>query len=924
MSSLRDQLNPRTRYAANVVQGHARAHLGNTYIEHQHVTNVASELGQIAGSDRPSDFVEALEFDYMESRLDSIDPADADSCTWLFRKPEYIRWRSSAYRETNGGLLWIKGKAGCGKSTMMKCALEYGKKQHTSDTIVSFFFNARGHMLEQSVEGMYRSILSQMIKAFPVLRSKLPPRPPPRVRDEGWPVPLLRNTFARAIHCLQALDEPVTLYIDALDECEEDEIREAVEHFESLTQRFQSRSSRISICFASRYYPQVSVQRCEEFRLDQQSEHRIDVWNYVQHRLRVRNESLKRELGNEICSRCSQVFLWVVLVVRRLNARTDRGASRAQMMTVLDGIPEKLEDLIADILKVPDEELICTMELVLLSEYPLEVETLYFATICATNQLNTDTFDHNDIDGTSMRLLILSASRGLVELTTNKRDVDNHAQFVHESVRNHLLVGGLAELRHCQGRNAVSSSHARLAKSFLAFIKSDGERQGSTPLRSSEHFRAKYLVFAMAALFYHMEMAFVGGEWSVENLGLFPTRTWITMRNAMDRLMHEHRDPLKYTPTTLLYILILYGCRSLARKALVMTIHRTPSSALKRGLLTANFTSKTRLANTKSTLNAYCGGEFGYLIAVASKCGYHEIVELLLHYGADPNPSGFGALDAAALGNHIAVARSLLRHGADPRGRGDSTLLCIMAKNDNADMVELLLEFGADPNVHDRYQSILSIAFAMGGSAKVKIIGLLLRAGARTEDLDMPSTPFDEAESEDSEELFHLLLDHQRDKTEVPFPGLLLLAVKYLHNEGFSMLLAKGADANARTRSNENPLHVLAHAERPRRGARDIRRSLYGDGDRLAIATTLLKAGADVDAIDRERRAPLYTASREGHTGLVQLLLDHGADVHHGTPIYGTALDIASSHRHVNVVTLLREKILAEQQRSAASSTSAN
>jgi ABC-type ATPase involved in cell division len=69
------------------------------------------------------------------------------------------------------GFLWIRGKLGAGKSIMMKFIYAKRKKKDIpmKAITVSFFFNARGKLLEKSVSGMYRSLLLQLLEGFPDL-----------------------------------------------------------------------------------------------------------------------------------------------------------------------------------------------------------------------------------------------------------------------------------------------------------------------------------------------------------------------------------------------------------------------------------------------------------------------------------------------------------------------------------------------------------------------------------------------------------------------------------------------------------------------------------------------------------------------------------------------------------------------------------
>jgi predicted ATPase len=63
-------------------------------------------------------------------------------------------------------LLWIKGKPGSGKSTLMKEAYRRAGQQlpAVSPIIAAFFFNARGSRLEKSPLGLFRSVLHQILQ----------------------------------------------------------------------------------------------------------------------------------------------------------------------------------------------------------------------------------------------------------------------------------------------------------------------------------------------------------------------------------------------------------------------------------------------------------------------------------------------------------------------------------------------------------------------------------------------------------------------------------------------------------------------------------------------------------------------------------------------------------------------------------------
>lgn len=95
------------------------------------------------------------------------------------------------------------------------------------------------------------------------------------------------------------------------------------------------------------------------------------------------------------------------------------------------------------------------------------------------------------------------------------------------------------------------------------------------------------------------------------------------------------------------------------------------------------------------------GGKFGTALTAASHCGSTSVVKVLLEYGADPDIHGCWK---------------------------DDNALQAACEMENADIVILLLEHGADPNLHGGlYGSALHAAFSKGNTA---IINVLLTRGA--------------------------------------------------------------------------------------------------------------------------------------------------------------------------------------------------
>jgi energy-coupling factor transporter ATP-binding protein EcfA2 len=705
-------------------QDQARVQYGNTYVQNQyngldprpeqHSRNIAQRM----------DFVEALTFEEMNSRYKSIDPAHVNTCQWLFQKLKYIQWRDREHLESHNGFLWIKGKAGSGKSTLMKCAFAHAEENFPHDKIVSFFFNARGQHLERSVEGMYRSLLSQILRRFPQLRPKFPAYSPESVQQRGWAVTALRNYLHRAITNLSK-DDAITLYIDALDECDEDDIREAIEHFEELGPAALSMPISLRICFASRYYPRVSIQRCIEIHVEEQIEHQQDIRNYINGKLTIRNVTFKAQLASEIEARASGVFFWVVLVVRLIKKRCDGGVSHVELSKSLQEVPNKLQELIGVVLDTPDDSLLCTLRWILFARLPLKIEELYFAIRTGTGRLTSGLWNRSEVDRDDMEALILASSRGLVEIKPfwfGKR-----AQLVHESVREYLITGGLEDLG--PSNNIVAAkNHAELFQWCQTYLGSiEGEHVATFKkgdIQSPDEARQTYplLDYAESYIFYHFKVAYIAGVLHSSSLHQFPIRQYVYLDFLNDKIcpgVYQQLLEPHHLSTSLLYISIRRGYTQLAEALLAESaVH---SSCVANRDCTSATPSNSTLPAAKIDLNFQFEEAFPSLLELA--IGWcPDLVCPLLDHGADVNINGGAPLCTAVelcgrYPNKSDVVHLLLSRGAHaqvfkkPHG---TYVLTLAVKTCSLAIIESLLEYGADANVANGSPAVSPLLAALG------------------------------------------------------------------------------------------------------------------------------------------------------------------------------------------------------------------
>ncbi|KAJ0267942.1 hypothetical protein COL940_013877 [Colletotrichum noveboracense] len=171
--------------------------------------------------------------------------------------PDYRDWLDPEMQSQNHGFLWMRGKAGAGKSTMMKFLFLETKKKHNTPT-ASFFFHARGDYLEKSITGMYRSILLQLLKLFPDRQSVLDDTDIIPWSQQDCPnLNVLKELLWGAVMALG--QRSFTCFIDALDECDEQEVRDMVQYFEDLTKNTTDNSIQFRVCFSSRPYPYIGI-----------------------------------------------------------------------------------------------------------------------------------------------------------------------------------------------------------------------------------------------------------------------------------------------------------------------------------------------------------------------------------------------------------------------------------------------------------------------------------------------------------------------------------------------------------------------------------------------------------------------------------------------------------------------------------------
>ncbi|MHC4649094.1 MAG: ankyrin repeat domain-containing protein, partial [Planctomycetota bacterium] len=176
----------------------------------------------------------------------------------------------------------------------------------------------------------------------------------------------------------------------------------------------------------------------------------------------------------------------------------------------------------------------------------------------------------------------------------------------------------------------------------------------------------------------------------------------------------------------------------------------------------------------------------------------------------------------------------------DDRGKGSSGLpaLDLAVRHGNAEVVELLLSRGANPNRRLPHSQTGPLHQA-ARNGRANLVGLLVRYGA----------------------------DINGRKNNFRHPPLCYATTA----EVAETLIANGADVNFRGHRRMTPLHSI------------------GTWGKTEAVEVLVRQGADVNAADVSSRTPLHCAVDQGHIQTAAKLLAMGADInlrdHRGSPL---------------------------------------
>ncbi|KAK4155947.1 ankyrin repeat-containing domain protein [Chaetomidium leptoderma] len=801
---------------------------------------------------------------------------------WFVGGSKFNTWLTTA-----NSFLWLHGSAGCGKSVLSSTIIQHTLRRMSNPFTnigIAFFYFTFNDKAKQDASSMLRALLLQLTSQ---LKGQDTVSQLYQTYRNGTPPDL---ALLDCLHQLVSKFDHVYIILDALDESPRGKHREYV--LEALNDMRGWPGPGLHLLVTSRDEQDIRE------HLDPPAEQVVpmknesidaDIASFVSGHLKTNHRLWKWEEHHDQIERAftegaKGVFRWVECQFAALEACP---RSKTRLDACLRSLPQTLDKTYERMLSNIEEESAddARRALVLLctAKRPLKVEELIdgLAVKLGDNpRFNEDSRLRNEDD-------IRHICPGFIELDLHPRrngSYEVRVRIAHYSVQEYLESDRIRTSGATKFTVRPVEANTEVASICLAYLMDPKLCEERTDRSSSSDFDSEYPLAQYAA--YNWPDHYHEGSSSnprLHRLALQLFQDDQAFRGWLGvgfRSVREHESPLSAAAA--------FGLDPIVQ-----------------GLLAWDSVSLSRPE-----------GYYESAFIAAAECGHATTVQLLIEYVADIDYTDYAhdrtALQVASKNSHFEVVETLLDHGANIEAHDEhgQSPLSIAARYGRGQMVQLLLDRGANIEAHDRhgqtpletaafggYDRVVALLLGRGadpnrgshyrlpleGARNATVAQLLIDGGADI-NLGKRKTPLEAACTRGMADVVALLLDQGADVEKAGGYGNLLERVVSAANEEMAeLLLDRGANVNEGR--HYTPLEAAASYDwRP---------------DMLKL---LLEMDPDVNC-GREM-TPLEAAAVGGCIENADLLLEAGADPDRG--IKKTPLEAAvSGERPGEIMTLL-------------------
>ena len=460
--------------------------------------------------------LESLRFKQLKERESNIKKSHASTYRWIFKRSTPDSSRDVAFKdwlEKGSNVYWVAGKAGSGKSTLMKLvcndqltfdALEVWAG-HEQSIIAKHFFWSGGNQMQKSQSGLLRSLLYQILQQCPSLIKLVCPKQWQAERVvELFPTDWSDEELFETLIWISKIEYPIKIciFVDGLDEYR-GEHRDIIYIFQHV-----GASKNIKVCVSSRpwnVFEKAFGKSTDANRIMLQDFTKNDIRDYVSDTLSNDNQfrglaardPQAQDLVVQIAEKANGVFLWVFLVVRSLLSGLTDDNSITDMQQRVYALPEDLEAYFKLMLSnIEPFYRAQTAHIFLISVQATQPQSVLFYSFLE-NVIQNPSFSLGDIEplafGPSQlkaicdkqRTYLNARCKDLLEVTEVPEGYSfmrYKVDFLHRTVKDFLSTGDVNDdLKRRAGagfdaRRALCHTHlAQIKASVLSFIGAPNE-----------------------------------------------------------------------------------------------------------------------------------------------------------------------------------------------------------------------------------------------------------------------------------------------------------------------------------------------------------------------------------------------------------------------------------------------------------------